>query len=91
MNKPKDPTRRCELRFQEDYHNLEALTTEISSCLVVGDTLFASYDEDAGIEKLTPDSDHYDNHHHYPLAAFFDLPADDEMDIESLAYCEPYL
>jgi hypothetical protein len=92
MTDPKKPERRCRLEFQEDYHNLNAVTTEISSALIVGDTLFVSYDEDAGIEKLTPKDDGYGNHEHYEMADFFDLPSDDdEMDIESLAYCEPYL
>ena len=82
----------CELHFNKDYKNLDALRTEISSALIVGDTLFVSYDEDAGIERLTPIENGYGDHVHYEMADFFDLPeGSDEMDMEALAYAEPYL
>ncbi len=87
----KEPHSTIELHFQKDFDGLEDLRSEISSCLIVGDSLFLSYDEDAGIERLTPTDKGYGDHVHYEMKDFFDLPADDEMDIEGLAYQEPYL
>lgn len=88
----KERADKCLLRFNADFDNLEALRTEISSCLVTGRNLWLSYDEDAGIERLTKSDSGYDSHHHYELTEFFDLPAgQDEVDMEALAYAEPYL
>ena len=83
------------LKFDKDFDNLETLRTEISSCLITKNNLWVSYDEDAGIERLTKKNlkknYKFKNHKHYELKEFFNLPADDEMDLEALAYAEPYL
>ncbi len=93
---PKKPTKTCLIKFQKDFNNLEDLRTEISSCLITKDNLWVSYDEDAGLERLTLKKSgnkkiKFSKHKHYEIAEFFDLPGDTEMDMEALAYAEPYL
>lgn len=83
---------RCLLRFDEKFSNLDDLRTEISSCLATEDNLWLSYDEDAGIERLTRTENGYDYHKHYEMNNFLDLPSgSSELDMEALAYQEPYL
>ena len=93
--KDKEVAKKATLKFKKDFENLEDLRTEISSCLITKNSLWLSYDEDAGIERLTKKklkkNYKFNKHKHYELSDFFDLPADDEMDIEALAYAEPYL
>ena len=91
--KKKEHLERCLLKFRKKYDNLEDLRSEISSCLITEDNLWLSYDEDAGIERLTRKKKKYKykKHKHYQLSDFFDLPADNEADMEALAYEEPYL
>ena len=68
------------------------MRTEISSCLITGNQLWLSYDEDAGIERMSRTSEGYGDHKHYELREFFTLPSDqNEVDMEALAYAEPYL
>ncbi|MAM18614.1 MAG: hypothetical protein CME35_06555 [Gramella sp.] len=88
----KDPSHKCLIQFHEGFSNLEDLRSEISSCLVTEKNLWLSYDEDAGIERLTATEKGYGYHKHYELTDFFDLPnSDGEADMEALAYAEPYL
>ncbi len=83
---------KCLLQFEKGYHNLEDLRTEISSSLATENNLWLSYDEDAGIERLTATERGFGYHKHYELADFFDLPSGNgEADMEALAYQEPYL
>ncbi len=83
---------KCLIQFNKDYGNLEDLRTEISSSLATEDNLWLSYDEDAGIERLTKTEKGFGYHKHYELSDFFELPADGgEADMEALAYQEPYL
>ncbi|CAL66719.1 DUF3616 domain-containing protein [Christiangramia forsetii] len=83
---------KCLIQFEKGFSNIEDLRTEISSCLATENNLWLSYDEDAGIERLTSTENGYDHHKHYELFDFFDLPAEDnEVDMEALAYEEPYL
>lgn len=89
--KPQKTAEECLLLFNEDYEDLEELRSEISSCLITGRNLWLSYDEGAAIERLTRTARGYGYHRHYEMSGFFDLPADDEMDMEALAYAEPYL
>ena len=88
----KNPAHRCLLTFDESFPNLEDLRSEISSSLATENDLWLSYDEDAGIERLTKTEDGYAKHKHYELFDFFDLPSESsEADMEALAYQEPYL
>ncbi|MUP45588.1 DUF3616 domain-containing protein [Gramella sp. BOM4] len=88
----KKPADRCLLQFDKEYPNLDDLCTEISSCLATENNLWLSYDEDAGIERLTKTENAYAEHKHYELSEFFDLPSEDsEVDMEALAYEEPFL
>lgn len=88
----KEPSGQALLRFDDSMPNLEDLRTEISSCLVTGQNLWLSYDEDAGIERLSRTEQGYGYHRHYELTEFFDLPdGSGEVDLESLAYEPPYL
>lgn len=83
---------KCLIQFEEGFSNMDDLRTEISSCLATEDNLWLSYDEDAGIERLTSTERGYGYHKHYELYDFFDLPSGDgEADMEALAYQEPYL
>lgn len=93
LPKRRDPIANCILKFKKDYDELEDLRSEISSCLITKDNLWLSYDEDAGIERLTRKGTKfkYTQHTHYELADFFDLPSDSEVDMEALAYQKPYL
>lgn len=85
-------SRKCLIHFEDGYSNINDLRTEISSCLATGDNLWLSYDEDAGIERLTISENGYAHHKHYELFDFFDLPSGKgEVDMEALAYQEPYL
>lgn len=88
----KKPSEQVLLRFDATVPNLEDLRTEISSCLVTGSNLWLSYDEDAGIERLSRTEQGFGYHKHYELTDFFDLPdGSGEVDLESLAYEPPYL
>lgn len=88
----KKPAHKCLLQFDESFSNLEDLRGEISSSLATENDLWLSYDEDAGIERLTSNEKGYGDHKHYELFDFFDLPSDSgEADMEALAYQEPYL
>ncbi len=96
LPKPKKPTKTALLTFNKEAKNLSDLKTEISSTLITDRNLWLSYDEDARIERLIikdEDEDQlsFENHCCYELKDFFDLPADNEMDMEALAYEEPYL
>lgn len=83
---------KCLLKFEEGFSNMEDLRTEISSSLATDNNLWLSYDEDAGIERLTRTENGYGYHKHYDLFDFFDLPSSNgEADMEALAYQEPYL
>ncbi|GAA4324049.1 DUF3616 domain-containing protein [Pontixanthobacter gangjinensis] len=83
---------KCLIQFEKDFPNMEDLRTEISSSLATENNLWLSYDEDAGIERLTRTERGYGYHKHYELFDFFDLPnANGEADMEALAYQEPYL
>ena len=83
---------KCLIQFEKGFSNLEDLRTEISSSLATEDNLWLSYDEDAGIERLTSTERGYGYHKHYDLFDFFDLPSGSgEADMEALAYQEPYL
>lgn len=88
----KNPSAQALLHFDDSMPNLQDLRTEISSCLVTGQNLWLSYDEDAGIERLSKTKQGYGYHKHYELTDFFDLPdGSGEVDLESLAYEPPYL
>ncbi len=88
----KDISHKCLIQFEEGFSNLEDLRSEISSCLITEKNLWLSYDEDAGIERLTATKKGYGYHKHYELTDFFDLPSGSgEADMEALAYAEPYL
>ena len=68
------------------------LLGEISTSIVVDDTLFLAYDESAAIERLRWKGDKYTKHKTFELDDFFDLPdGKGEMDIEGLAWEKPYL
>ncbi|MEM1059109.1 MAG: DUF3616 domain-containing protein [Verrucomicrobiota bacterium] len=81
------------LKFDRDFANLESLRADISTCLRTGDNLWLSYDEDAGIERLTrrPGKRKFGHHEHHPLSEYFELPDQSELDLEALAYEAPYL
>lgn len=86
------PAHKCLIQFDKSFSGLEDLRTEISSSLATEDNLWLSYDEDAGIERLTKTERGYGYHKHYELFDFFDLPAEKgEADMEALAYQEPFL
>ena len=87
----KDPAEQCTLHFSKDFPNMDDLRTEISRCLSTGKDLWLSYDEDAGIERLTQTENGFEDHKHYELSDFFDIKEDSEADMEALAYQEPYL
>ncbi|WP_124980213.1 DUF3616 domain-containing protein [Nonlabens xiamenensis] len=91
----KDVKETALLKFQKDFDQLDDLRGEISSCLITGSDLWLSYDEGAGIERLSrsknKDKYKYKSHKHYDLKDFFDLTDDSEMDMEALAYAPPYL
>lgn len=83
---------KCLIQFEKGYSNMDDLRTEISSSLATENNLWLSYDEDAGIERLTATKRGYGYHKHYELFDFFDLPSGDgEADMEALAYQEPFL
>jgi len=70
------------------------LATELSAVECIGDDLWLGADEGTALERLSPDGpDRYGHHGHFPLEALIDLPAgtDHEIDIEGMAYREPYL
>ncbi len=86
------PAHKCLIQFDKNYSNIEDLRTEISSSLATEDNLWLSYDEDAGIERLTRTTRGFGYHKHYELFDFFDLPqGKGEADMEALAYQEPFL
>lgn len=86
------PAHKCLIQFDKNYSNIEDLRSEISSSLATEDNLWLSYDEDAGIERLTKTERGFGYHKHYDLFDFFDLPAGKgEADMEALAYQEPFL
>ena len=86
------PSHKCLIQFDKAFSGLEDLRTEISSSLATEDNLWLSYDEDAGIERLTKTGRGYGYHKHYELFDFFDLPCGKgEADMEALAYQEPFL
>lgn len=88
----KNLSKKCLIQFKEGYRNIEDLRSEISSSLATEDNLWLSYDEDAGIERLTKTEKGFGYHKHYELGDFFDLPEEGgEADMEALAYAEPYL
>lgn len=66
----KDPSHKCLIQFHKGFSNLEDLRSEISSCLVTEKNLWLSYDEDAGIERLTATEKGYGYHKHYELTDF---------------------
>lgn len=93
--KKKNVAKKATIKFDKKHDNLEDMRSEISSSLITKNNLWLSYDEDAGIERLTmkklQKNYKFHKHKHYEMADFFDLPADDEMDMEALAYEPPYL
>jgi hypothetical protein len=69
-------------------HVSDPVREDLSAIARVGDTLFLSCDETAGIERLTPlTKNHFGHHQHFHLGDWFDLPdgSAGEMDIEGLA------
>ncbi|AVR46209.1 DUF3616 domain-containing protein [Christiangramia fulva] len=88
----KNLSKKCLIQFKKGFRNIEDLRREISSSLATKNNLWLSYDEDAGIERLTRTHKGFGYHTHYELGDFFDLPAEGgEADMEALAYAEPYL
>ena len=89
--------RQLTLSFQ--HHSMirtvdDPIQEDLSACARIGDSLFVSCDETAGIERLTPESRTlWADHGHYNLGAFFDLPdgEDGEMDIEGLEVADETL
>ncbi len=77
-------------------HVTDPVLEDLSAMARVGRSLFLSCDETAGVERLTPangTTDHWANHAHFHLGAFFDLPdgPKGEMDIEGLAEDDGWL
>ena len=93
QTKRRDPIRQVKLTFDKKHKNLEDVRGEISTCVVVDNTLFLAYDESSAIERLLETDDGYGKHKCYELADFFELPdgSEGEMDIEGLAWEEPFL
>ncbi|NJB86566.1 hypothetical protein GGR26_002334 [Lewinella marina] len=91
--KRRDPIRQVRLTFNHRAANIEEIRGQLSTSVVVDQTLFVAYDESSAIERLLEEEGGYGNHETYELADFFDLPdgSEGEMDIEGLAWEEPYL
>ena len=91
--KRRDPIRQVKLEFDKKSKNLEDVRGEISTSVLSDRTLFLAYDESSAIERLLEQEGGYGKHKTYELADFFDLPdgSEGEMDIEGLAWEEPYL
>lgn len=91
--KRRDPIRQVKLEFDKKAKNLEDVRGEISTSVLSHRTLFLAYDESSAIERLLEKDGNFTKHKTYELADFFELPegSDGEMDIEGLAWEEPYL
>lgn len=75
-------------------HVTDTVQEDLSAIARVGQSLFLSCDETAGVERLLPDGDHrFGRHEHFNLDEMFDLPdgPNSEMDIEGLAADGGYL
>lgn len=75
-------------------HVTDPVHEDLSAIARVGQSLFLSCDETAGVERLLPDGrNRFGRHEHFNLDEFFDLPdgPKGEMDIEGLAADGGYL
>lgn len=64
----------------------------MSASVRVGDTVFLAGDENAAIERLTPDGNDWGNHRRFPLAELVDLDSpEEEADLEGLAIDDEWL
>lgn len=78
-----------ELEFKDETtlrHVYDPVREDLSAAARIGDSLFLSCDETAGVDRLTPGKNGWSGHTHFSLAGMFDLPAgpEGEMDIEGL-------
>ncbi|WP_116106724.1 DUF3616 domain-containing protein [Lewinella sp. IMCC34191] len=91
--KSRAPIRQVKLVFDKKRKNLEDVRGELSTSVLSDRTLFLAYDESSAIERLLEKDGEFTKHKSYELADFFDLPdgGEGEMDIEGLAWEEPYL
>lgn len=80
----------CTLHFTE---NSEIVRTSLSAIRHIGQHLWLGCDETATLERLTYRGKKADDHQHFEVADFIDLPAsrDEEIDIEGIAYSDRYL
>ncbi len=81
---------RCVLEFQV---NAATIRTSLSAVRHIGPHLWLGCDETATLERLTYHGDRADQHQHFQLADFLDLPRpeDEEVDVEGIAYTDYYL
>lgn len=91
--KRRDPVRQVKLVFNKNHKKLEDVRGELSTSVLADRTLFLAYDESSAIERLLEQDGAFTKHKSFELAEFFDLPdgGEGEMDIEGLAWEEPYL
>lgn len=75
-------------------HVTDPVHEDLSAAARVGDSLFLSCDETAGVDRLIPVGENsWGDHQHFNLGEMFDLPdgPDGEMDIEGLAADDGWL
>ena len=92
-NKERAPIDKIKIKFRKGLDNIEDVRQEISTCIICDNTLFLAYDESSAVEQLVWKDGKYKKHKTFELDDFFDLPdgKEGEMDIEGLAWEEPYL
>ena len=80
----------CSLKFQV---NAEEIRTSLSAARQIGQYVWLGCDETATLERLTFRGDYADEHHHFEVADFLELPSpnDEEIDVEGIAYADHYL
>ncbi len=80
----------CLLQFET---RADEIRTSLSAIRQIESHLWLGCDETATLERLTYRGDHADDHHHFAIADYLDLPSssDEEIDIEGIAYSDYYL
>ncbi|MEM9003476.1 MAG: DUF3616 domain-containing protein [Cyanobacteria bacterium P01_F01_bin.86] len=78
------------LNFNE---NADTIRTSLSAVRHIGPHLWLGCDETATLERLTLNGDQANDHHHFEVTEFLELPnsKDEEIDIEGIAYTDYYL
>lgn len=87
---PLPPLRQITLSLR---HEAQDSLQDLSANCCLGNHLWLASDEGAALERLTLEGDQTTDHQTYPLTDFLDLPnpAEEEVDIEGLAYSDHYL